>query len=77
MVKPTCSTEQGGGTHGTSLALVTAEFFLLFFKILFLFYFLERGEEGEKKRKRNINVWLPLTGPPTGDFAHKCALTGN
>ena len=29
----------------------------------------ERGEGKEKDRERNINVWLPLTCPPTGDLA--------
>ena len=38
-------------------------FFFFFFKILFIF----RGEDGGE---RNINVWLPLTHPPTGDLAH-------
>ena len=33
--------------------------------ILFIFLLLERGEEREKERERNINVWLPLTCPPT------------
>ena len=40
--------------------------------ILHLFFFLsqlflEKGRQGE--RERNINVWLPLTRPPTGDLA--------
>ena len=34
------------------------------------YLFLERGEWGEKERKRNINVCLPLSHPPTGDLAH-------
>ena len=33
------------------------------------YLFLERGEGKEKERERNINVWLPLTRPPTGDLA--------
>ena len=42
-------------------------------------YFLERGEEREKERERNINVWLPLTCPPLGTqlTTQACALTGN
>ena len=35
----------------------------------FIYLFLERGEGREKKRERNINVWLPLVRPPTGDTA--------
>ena len=27
----------------------------------FIYLFLERGERREKKKERNINVWLPLT----------------
>ena len=38
-------------------------FFLLFKKILFIYLLLERGRQGD------INVWLPLTCPPTGDLA--------
>ena len=30
--------------------------------------FLERGEEREKEKERNINVWLPLTCPPLGTW---------
>ena len=41
---------------------------LVFFKDLYLF--LDRGEGREKERERNINVWLPLVQPPTGDLAH-------
>ena len=45
-------------------------------KILFT---LERGERREKKRDRNINVWLPLTLPPMGTWpvTQAGALTGN
>ena len=38
-----------------------------FKKIFYLF--LERGEGREKEEDRNINVWLPLERPPTGDLA--------
>ena len=37
-----------------------------FFFLIFIYLFLDRGGEREKKRVRNINVWLCLT-PPTGD----------
>ena len=30
----------------------------------FIYLFLERGEGREKKKERNINVWLPLMHPP-------------
>ena len=43
-------------------------YFILFFNILF--YFLETGEGREKKKERNINVWLLLMCP-TEDLAHK------
>ena len=36
----------------------------------FIYLFSERGEGREEERERNINVWLPLMGPPTGDLAH-------
>ena len=42
---------------------------MFFFKD-FIYLFLERGERMEKERERNINVWLPLVQPPTGDLAH-------
>ena len=39
--------------------------FLKFYLIIF------REREGrEKERERNINVWLPLVCPATGDLAH-------
>ena len=44
-------------------------FAYIFKKILFI-YFLERGEGKEKDRKRNINVWSPLTSPPMRNLAH-------
>ena len=33
---------------------------------LFIYFFLERGEGREKKRERNVNVWLPLAHPLLG-----------
>ena len=38
------------------------QFFFFFKKIL-------REEGREKERERNINVWLPLERPLTGDLA--------
>ena len=52
-------------------------FYLVFFKIFYLF--IDRGEWKEKERERNINVWL-TRAPPTGDLAHNPQahdLTGN
>ena len=34
-----------------------------------IYVFLDRGEGWEKDRERNINVWLPLNAPPTGNLA--------
>ena len=51
-----------------------------FFKLLkFLFIFLDRGEGGEKERKRHINVWLPLMRPLLGTWptTQACVLTEN
>ena len=47
-----------------------------FFNFLIIF----REGKGGRKRERNINVWLPLELPPTGDLwltSQACALTGN
>ena len=51
----------------------------IFFKRLYLFIFLDRGEGREKERKRNINVWLPLSRPLLGTWTstQACALIGN
>ena len=37
------------------------------------------GRKGEKKRERNINVWLPLACPLLGTWpaTQACALAGN
>ena len=45
----------------------------------FLILFLERGEERETERERNINVWLPLEHPLLGTWpaTQACALIGN
>ena len=45
----------------------------------FIYLCLERGEEREKERERNINLWLPLMHPPLGSWptAQARALTGN
>ena len=53
--------------HSPWAQVCSSPIFLFLFKILFLY--LERGEGREKERERNINVWLPLTWPPTGDLA--------
>ena len=49
-----------------------------FFKNL-INLFLERGAGREKKREKNINVWLPLMYPLLGTCpaTQACALTGN
>ena len=36
---------------------------------VFMYLFLEREEGREEYRERNINMWLPLTCPPSGDLA--------
>ena len=43
------------------------------------YLFLERGEEKEKERERNISVWLPLLCPTLGTWPETqvCALLGN
>ena len=53
--------------------------YLQLFKKDFTHPFLERGDGREKEREININVWLPLTCPPTRDLAttQACTLTGN
>ena len=52
---------------------------LPFLKKDFIYLFLEGGGGREKKRERNINVWLPLTRPLLGTWSatQACALTGN
>ena len=49
---------------------------VLFFLKIFIYLFLEIGEEREKERERNSNVWLPLTQPPLGTWpaTQACAL---
>ena len=46
--------------------------FFFFLKILFIYFY--RGERSEKERERDINVWLPLTYPITGDLAHNLGM---
>ena len=42
---------------------------IYFFPKYFIYYFfLERGVGNEKKRERNINVWLPLLRPLLGTW---------
>ena len=45
----------------------------------FIYLFLERGEEREKERERNISLWLPLMCPllVTWPATQACALAGN
>ena len=45
----------------------------------FIYLFLERGEGKEKKRERNINVWLPLMHHLLGTWpeTQACTLTRN
>ena len=40
--------------------------FLYFITIKKKYLFLERGEDREKERERNISVWLPLVYPQLG-----------
>ena len=41
---------------------------VLFKKSFYLFIF--REGKGGRNRGRDVNVWLPLQRPPTGDLAH-------
>ena len=45
----------------TEVHIIGCLFFLRFY-----LFILDRGEGKEKKRKSNINVWLPLTAPYWG-----------
>ena len=53
-------------------------FYIFFCFKIFIYTILERGEGREKERKRNINVWLPLTRSLLGTWpaTQACALTG-
>ena len=44
-------------------------YFYYFFNFKDLIYLFLEGGGREKERERNINVWLPLTHPTTGDLA--------
>ena len=50
-----------------------------YFYKYFIYLCVERGEESEKERERNINMWLPLACPQlkTQPAIQVCALTGN
>ena len=50
-----------------------------YFLKIFLNLFLDRGVGREKKRERNINVWMPFEISLLGTWsaAHTCMLTGN
>ena len=52
---------------------------ICFFRLLFIYLFVERGEGREKERERNMDVWLPLARPLLGTWptSQACALTGN
>ena len=54
-------------------------FHVFLFSLDFIYLFLERGEQREKEREGNINVWLPLTCPVLGTWptTQACVLTGN
>ena len=53
------------------------KYYNLMLKCILFYLFLEKGRE--KKRERNINVWLPLMHPLLGTWpaTQACALTGN
>ena len=63
--------------HGKIIRRIPSEEGL--FKKYFLYLFLDRGEEREKERERNIIVWLPLVRPPLGTWTttQECALSRN
>ena len=50
----------------------------ILFKKDFIYVFLEKREGRDKKRERNINVWLPLLHPQPGTWprSQACALDG-
>ena len=50
-----------------------------FFKILFIYLFLERGREWKTVGEKYQCVWLPLRRPPLGTWpaTQACALIGN
>ena len=58
---------------------VTLRHSFKFLKKNFIYVFLERGEEREKERARNFDVWLPLARSHLGTWpvTQACALTGN
>ena len=67
----------------SSLSVKSCSKWILFrirLKKKFPLFILDRGEGREKKRERNINVWVSLTHPPTGELTwpatQACALTG-
>ena len=57
----------------------TSLLFLNLFLKNFIYWLLERWERREKKREKNISVWLPLPCPHLGTWptTQACALTGN
>ena len=62
------------------ITLQMISLFMILFLLFFIIYlFLDREEYWEKERERNINVQLPLMGPPMGTWpeSQAYALTGN
>ena len=61
------------------MAVKKQTFTILFSPKDFVYLFLEKGEGKDKKRERNINVWVPLVWPPLGTWpaTQARALTGN
>ena len=47
------------------------------FFFFFLRFYFKKEEKRGRKRKRNINMWLPLMCSPLETRAQACALTGN
>ena len=54
-------------------------FLRFFFPKDFIYLFLERGEEREEEREKNMNVWLPLACllPKTWPTTPACAQSGS
>ena len=65
--------------HSLIITLVKELIYCPFKKKDIIYLFLERREGREKKRERNISVWLPLMCPLLGMWpaTQACALTGN
>ena len=70
---------QNGQQEGPSYGNFTGQNNMYNFLKDFIYSLSERGEAKEKKRERNIHVWLPLMCPQLGTqpATQACALTGN